>query len=207
MKLGNKKGYSLKDYANKEVNLLPSDFHRGAQVRMGILVGIILIGILIGMFAYYEFTVYKDTQDLNNEIMLKKAVITANEQEIENQNIILSLGSRIQLKELLLDYIFSTNRSVVDILESFETTLNGEVYLDSLTANSTDSFVITATTTSYKSIVIFINKMKLLETEDGEKYFSIVFTNGITRNVDDDGVITYTFQLDCTFEGGITNEN
>ena len=206
MNLNKTKSFTLKDYRKKEINLLPSDFHKVSKVKLYTTFVVFLCVIAVGVFAYYEYTIFKETSDFKDEIMVKQAAINANNQKIENQNLIINLGNRIELKEILLSFIFSTNRSIVDILDTFEASLNGEIYLASLNANSTDAFTISSSSTSNEAISLLINRLKLLKTVDGDKYFSSVFVNGITRTEDEEGNVLYLFQLNCQFEGGIVDE-
>lgn len=206
LKLTKGKSYGLNDYAKREVNLLPNDFHKIAKAKLTIIASIALFIIFCSVFAFYEYTVIMDTDALIEDTEQMRYIISDKQQEIENQNIIISLGNRIELKEVLLNFIFSTNRSIVHILDTFESSLNGEIYLNSLTANSHEMFVINASATSHEAISHLINQLKLLDTLDDEKYFSEVFTNGINRTADDDGNVLYLFQLNCKFEGGIVDE-
>ena len=206
MKLRNNKSYSLKDYKKREVNLLPSDFHKVGKVKTAILVLTALFIIAVGAFGYFEYTVYKDIEAIEEQTIAKRAEILKNQKVINNQKIILTIEQRIAKKEFLLDYIFFTNRSISEMIEIFEKTLNGEVYLTSLTADSSTSFLISASALSHEAISYTINQLKLLTYEDGTKYFDDVYTQGIVRNEDEDGNVLYLFQLNCEFGGGLINE-
>ena len=206
MKLRNNKSYSLKDYKKREVNLLPSDFHKVGKVKTAILVLTALFIIAVGAFGYFEYTVYKDIEAIEEQTIAKRAEILKNQKVINNQKIILTIEQRIAKKEYLLDYIFFTNRSISEMIEIFEKTLNGEVYLTSLTADSSTSFLISASALSHEAISYTINQLKLLTYEDGTKYFDDVYTQGIVRNEDEDGNVLYLFQLNCEFGGGLINE-
>ncbi|MCH4888803.1 hypothetical protein EZV73_14505 [Acidaminobacter sp. JC074] len=203
MKLGKSKVYSLKDYKQREVNLLPPDFHRGARIKAGILMFVALCIVAVGAFAFYEYTVIRDTKALEEETIIKKAAIAKNQNTISKQNIIMSLDTRIALKEFLLDYVFTANRSLSEMIDLFESKLNGEVYLTSLTADSSTSLTVSASALSHEAVSYTINQLKLLSFEDGTKYFDTVTTNGIVRNEDEDGNVTYLFQLECKFGGGV----
>lgn len=206
MKLRNKKSYSLKDYKKREVNLLPSDFHKVGKIKTAILVLTALFIIAVGAFGYFEYTVYKDIEAIEEQTIAKRAEILKNQKVINNQKIILTIEQRIAKKEFLLDYIFFTNRSISEMIEIFEKTLNGEVYLTSLTADSSTSFLVSASALSHEAISYTINQLKLLTYEDGTKYFDDVYTQGIVRNEDEDGNVLYLFQLNCEFGGGLINE-
>lgn len=206
MKLRNNKSYSLKDFKKREVNLLPSDFHKVGKVKNAILVLTALFIIAVGAFGYFEYTVYKEIEAIEIQTSIKRAEILKNQKVINNQKIILTIEQRIAKKEVLLDYIFLTNRSISDMIEIFEKTLNGEVYLTSLTADSSSSFIISASALSHEAISYTINQLKLLTHEEGTKYFDEVYTQGIVRNEDEDGNVLYLFQLNCEFGGGLINE-
>ncbi|MBI9011996.1 MAG: hypothetical protein JEZ08_07155 [Clostridiales bacterium] len=206
MKLRNNKSYGLKDYKKREVNLLPSDFHKVGRLKATITVLMALFIIAVGAFGYFEYTVYKDIEVIEGQTSAKRAEIIKNQRVINNQKIILTIEQRIAKKEFLLDYIFLTNRSISEMIEIFEKTLNGEVYLTSLTADSSTSFVISASALSHEAISYTINQLKLLTYDDGTKYFDDVFTQGIVRNEDEDGNVLYLFQLNCEFGGGLINE-
>ena len=203
MKLRKSKVYSLKDYKQREVNLLPSDFHRGAKIRTGVLMLVAVCIVAVGAFAFYEYTVIRDTKTLVEETQAKRIEIKKNENEITKQNVIVTLDQRIALKEFLLDYVFTANRSLSEMVEVFESKLNGEVYLTSLTADSSSNLTVSASALSHEAISYTINQLKLLTYEDGTKYFDDVTTNGIVRNEDEDGNVTYLFQLECEFGGGL----
>lgn len=203
MKLTRNKTYSIKDYAKREVNLLPHEVHQVSRKKfMNIAIVLVLISC-VAAFGFYEFTVYQETKDLEDETLYKRAAVAKEKNELNQQEIILSLDDRITMKESLLGYIFSTNRSVVEIINVFESTLTGEIYLNSLLANSYDSFVINASATSPEAVSYLINQLKRLKTQDGDQYFESVFTAGITRNEDEDGNVSYLFQVECSFEGGL----
>jgi len=206
LKLRNNKSYSIKDYKKREVNLLPSEFNKIGKVKAAILVVICLCIVAVGAFGYYEYTVYKDTDAIEAQTSAKRAEIHKNQKLINNQKIIMSIEQRITKKEFLLDYIFLTNRSISEMIEIFEKTLNGEVYLTSLTADSSNTFVISASALSHEAISYTINQLKLLTYDDGTKYFDDVYTQGIVRNEDEDGNVLYLFQLNCEFGGGLINE-
>jgi hypothetical protein len=193
----------LKDFKNREVNLLPSDFHKGAKIRFGLMIVIAMFVIAVGAFGYYEFSVYQDTQNLKDEIVAKQSKINMNQRTINNQKIIVTLDQRIATKEFLLEYIFAANKSIVDMLDLFEYSLNGEVYLTSLTADSTQSLTVSASSLSHEGISHLINQLKLITDTEGNKFFDDVTTKGIVRNVDEDGNVTYLFQLECQFGGGL----
>jgi len=203
LKLRKSKVYSLKDYKQREVNLLPSDFHRGAKIRTGVLMLVAVCIVAVGAFAFYEYTVIRDTKTLVEETQAKRIEIKKNENEITKQNVIVTLDQRIALKEFLLDYVFTANRSLSEMVEVFESKLNGEVYLTSLTADSSSNLTVSASALSHEAISYTINQLKLLTYEDGTKYFDDVTTNGIVRNEDEDGNVTYLFQLECEFGGGL----
>ena len=203
MKLRKSKVYSLKDYKQREVNLLPPDFHRGAKIRTGVLMLVAVCIVAVGAFAFYEYTVIRDTKTLVEETQAKRIEIKKNENEIAKQNVIVTLDQRIALKEFLLDYVFTANRSLSEMVEVFESKLNGEVYLTSLTADSSSNLTVSASALSHEAISYTINQLKLLTYEDGTKYFDDVTTNGIVRNEDEDGNVTYLFQLECEFGGGL----
>ncbi len=203
LKLRKSKVYSLKDYKQREVNLLPSDFHRGAKIRTGVLMLVAVCIVAVGAFAFYEYTVIRDTKTLVEETQAKRIEIKKNENEIAKQNVIVTLDQRIALKEFLLDYVFTANRSLSEMVEVFESKLNGEVYLTSLTADSGSKLTVSASALSHEAISYTINQLKLLTYEDGTKYFDDVTTNGIVRNEDEDGNVTYLFQLECEFGGGL----
>lgn len=203
MKLRNKKSYSLKDFKNREVNLLPSDFNKGAKIRLGLMIIIAFFAIAVGAFGYYEFSVYQETQNMKDEIIAKQNKIKMNQKTIDNQKIIVTLDQRIATKEFLLEYIFAANKSIVEMLDLLEDSLNGEVYLTSLTADSTQSLTIGASSLSHEAISHLINQLKLIKDSNGNKFFNDVTTKGIVRNVDEDGNVTYLFQLECEFGGGL----
>jgi heme/copper-type cytochrome/quinol oxidase subunit 2 len=200
------KAYSVKDYKNKDINLLPPEFSKVSRTRLLSLIAVACSVIAIVAFGYYEYSIYNQTKDYENDTLVKKMIIQANNQKVENQMIILSLGERIQRKEILLDYIFSTNRSVIQILDRFENSLNTEVYLSSLTADSTDSFSILATADSHEDVSQLINELKLLKKPDGNKYFEDVFVSGLTLKEDYLGDKHQVFELHCKFEGGVEDE-
>ena len=202
MKLRKSKVYSLKDYKQREVNLLPSDFHRGAKIRAGVLILIAVCIVAVGAFAFYEYTVIRDTKLLVEETQTKRIEIAKSQNVINDQNIVVSLDTRIALKEYLLDYVFTANRSISEMIDLLESRLNGEVYFTSLTADSNESLTVSASAISHEAISYTINQLKLLAYEDGTKYFDDVTTNGIVRNEDEDGNVTYLFQLECQFGGG-----
>ncbi len=202
MKLRKSKVYSLKDYKQREVNLLPSDFHRGAKIRAGVLILIAVCIVAVGAFAFYEYTVIRDTKLLVEETQTKRIEIAKSQNVINDQNIVVSLDTRIDLKEYLLDYVFTANRSISEMIDLLESRLNGEVYFTSLTADSNESLTVSASAISHEAISYTINQLKLLAYEDGTKYFDDVTTNGIVRNEDEDGNVTYLFQLECQFGGG-----
>lgn len=203
MKLGNKKSYDLKDFKNREVNLLPSDYHKGAKIRLGLAIVLAICIMGVGAFAYYEYSIYKETQLLYDEISARQLSIAKNQRVINDQKVIVTIDNRIAMKEFLLNYIFDSNASIVDMLNQFESTLNGEIYLTSLTMNSTNSLTVSASSLSHEAISFVINRLKLLQYEDGTKYFDDVTTKGIVRNVDEEGNVTYLFQLECEFGGGL----
>jgi len=202
LKLRKSKVYSLKDYKQREVNLLPSDFHRGAKIRAGVLILIAVCIVAVGAFAFYEYTVIRDTKLLVEETQTKRIEIAKSQNVINDQNIVVSLDTRIDLKEYLLDYVFTANRSISEMIDLLESRLNGEVYFTSLTADSNESLTVSASAISHEAISYTINQLKLLAYEDGTKYFDDVTTNGIVRNEDEDGNVTYLFQLECQFGGG-----
>lgn len=197
----------MKDYRNKEINLLPDDFHKVNKKRVFLAFLISLCVIIVCLFSFYEYTLFHDTNNMEDEISAMKTAISSNSQKIENQSIIINLGNRIEMKEILLNFIFSTNRSIIDILDTFEASMNGEIYLASLSANSTDTFTISASATSTEAISYLINKLKLLRTVEDTRYFESVFVNGITRSEDESGNVLYLFQLNCKFGGGVVSEN
>jgi hypothetical protein len=162
--------------------------------------------LLVFSFAFYEYSLIKKTDEFKESTTKMQIQIQSNQETMDNQAIIMSLGNRIALKEVLLNFIFSSNRSIVDILDVFESNTNSEVYLTNLSANSTESFVINASATSHEAISHLINQLKLLKKPNGDKYFESVFTSGITRNEDEDGLVSYLFQLNCNFEGGTDYE-
>lgn len=203
MNLKRSKNYSLKDYSKRVVNLLPSEVHKVSRMKIYAFLLIFMIMSGAVAFAFYEYNIIQDTKAYEDDTMYKRAIISKEQKNVANQNIVLSLGNRISVKEGILNYIFYTNRSVVDILDTFESTLNGEVYLNSLMADSYESFVISASATSHEAISYLINQLKLLKTPEGEKYFTSVFTNSISRNEDEDGNVLFLFQVDCKFEGGL----
>lgn len=206
MKLGNKKSYSIKDYAKREVNLLPDSHRRVGKFKFAKFMAFIVAILLVFSFAFYEYSLIKKTDEFKESTTKMQIQIQSNQETMDNQAIIMSLGNRIALKEVLLNFIFSSNRSIVDILDVFESNTNSEVYLTNLSANSTESFVINASATSHEAISHLINQLKLLKKPNGDKYFESVFTSGITRNEDEDGLVSYLFQLNCNFEGGTDYE-
>jgi hypothetical protein len=206
LKIGKGKSYSIKDYKSREVNLLPSDFNRGARIKTGIIVLIALAIMAVGAFGYYEFTVIQRTAELEDLTQQRIVDIAKNQKIIQKQQVIESIDQRIVIKEALLDYIFMINRPIDEIIDVFEKSLNGELYLTSITVNSTESLNIAASSLSHEAVSFTINQLKLMTTEDGEKYFDEVFTNGIVRNVDEAGNVTYLFQLECKFGGGVLDE-
>lgn len=199
-----KKKYSIKDYAKREVNLLPSEFYQISRQRIVNLLGIFIALSLVVSFGLYERAIYKETKSIEDETFAQKVMIQRNSKRLENQEIILGLQERIAVKEMLLDFIRNTNHSIVEVIDMFESKLNGEIYLNSLMANSYDAFVISASATSHEAITALINQLKHMEDVSGQRYFSDVFTNAITRSVDDEGNVLLLFQLECTFEGGLS---
>lgn len=203
MNLTRNKSYSIKDYAKREVNLLPNEVFQVSRKKfMNVILAFVVISCVFA-FGFYENHLIQETKRLEDDTLYKKAAVAKERNNLDQQEIILSLDNRIAMKEFLLDYIFSTNRSVVEIIHVFESTLNGEVYLNSLHANSYDTFVINASATSHEAISYLINQLKRLKTQDNQLYFESVFTNGITRNEDEEGNISFLFQIECTFEGGL----
>ena len=206
MKFGKSKNYALKDYQSREVNLLPSDFHRAGRIKGYIVMFIALCVISIGAFGYYEYTVINETQALKDDAQARRVEIAKNQQVINNQKAVISIDQRIAKKELLLDYIYIANRPIDEIIDVFENSLNGEIYLSSMSADSTTSFVVSASALSYEAASYTINQLKLLTYDDGTKYFDSVSTQGIVRNEDEDGNVLYLFQLNCEFGGGLIDE-
>lgn len=206
MKLKRNKSYNIKDYRKREVNLLPSNFHRIGRMKIIMTMTIALCIVVIGAFAYYEFSYYQEIKEIQHQTELKRNAISDNQKTINNQNVIVSIERRIAKKEFLLDYIYLSNRSLYDMIDKFEQTLNGEVYLTSLSADSSSKLVVSASAISHEAISYTINQLKHLVHEDGSKYFSDVFTQGIVRNEDENGSVLYLFQLTCEFEGGNFDE-
>ena len=206
MKIGKSKNYALKDYQSREVNLLPSDFHRAGRIKIYILLFIAVCIIAVGAFGYYEYTVFDNTKALKESTQLKRVEIAKSQKQISNQKAIISIDQRITQKEMILDYLFLINRPIDEIMNVFEQSMNGEVYLTSMTADSSSSFVVSATALSHEAISFTINQLKLLTYDDGSKYFNTVTTQGIVRNEDEAGNVLYLFQLNCEFGGGVTDE-
>jgi len=206
LRLNKNKTYSLKDYQKREVNLLPSNFHRANKIKFGFMLFVAFCVICVGAYAYYEYTYYQETKDIIYQTQAKREAIADNQKIINNQNVIFSIEQRIAKKEVLLDYIDYSNRSISNIINTIEDSLNGEVYFTNFKANSTESVVISASAISHESISYTINQLKLITNDNNTKYFTDVFTNGIVRNEDENGNILYLFQLECSFEGGVFNE-
>lgn len=206
MRLNKNKTYSLKDYQKREVNLLPSNFHRANRIKFGFLMFVAFCVVCVGAFAYYEYSYYQETKDIIHQTKVKREAIADNQKIINNQNIVFSIEQRIAKKEVLLAYIYYSNRSLSDIIDTIESSLNGEVYFTSFKADSSTSVVISASALSHEAISHTINKLKLITNDDNSKYFTDVYTNGIVRNEDENGNILYLFQLECKFEGGVFNE-
>jgi len=206
LKIGKGKSYSIKDYKSREVNLLPSDFNRGARIKSGITVVIIFAIMAVGAFGYFEYTVIQRTSELEDLTQQRIVDIAKNQRIIQKQNIIESIDQRIVIKEALLDYIYLINRPIDEIIDMFEKALNGELYLTSFSVNSSESLTVSASALSHEAISYTINQLKLMTDVDGEKYFDKVYTNGIVRNVDEAGNVTYLFQLECEFGGGVLDE-
>lgn len=205
LKIGKSKAYSLKDYSKREVNLLPADYYKAGRIKIYTTLVIAFVIVAVGFFGFYEYSIYRNTKELEKATHERRVEIAKNQRVINNQNVIVSLDQRIAKKELLLAYIFKLNRPITEIVELFESTLNGEVYLSSLTVDSQASLVVSASALSSESIGLTINKLKHIKDADGNKYFDDVTTQGIVRNEDEDGNVLYLFQLNCEF-GGVANE-
>lgn len=203
MFLRKKKVYRLKDFKNREVNLLPRDLYKISKKRIIAMATTAILMIFVSLFIGFELTMIKTTEDMRSEIDFKSIEIASDQSVIQNQTIIKSLDSRISQRELLINFIDSKNRSILVAIEAFEELTINEVYLTSLSANSENSFVISATATSNESISYLINQLKLMTQSDGSPYFTKVFTNGIVRNENDEGNVLYLFQIQCEFEGGL----
>lgn len=200
--------YTIKNYSKKQINLLPDEINKVKRNNLMSIMLVILLVVIVALFGYYEYTIIKETKELQDEIQISNTIFVSKSQIVENQNIILSLSDRITLKEELLNYIFSTNRSIINILQTFESSSNNVIFINSLSANSTNSFIISGKSLTTEGISALVNKLKKLKTITGEKYFSNVMISGITRVVI--GVknesVEYQFQMTCEFEGGIDNE-
>jgi hypothetical protein len=170
------------------------------------ILAIALCIIAVGAFGYYEFSVYQNTKIVKEDTQVKRVEIAKNQKTINNQKAVMSIDQRITRKELVLDYLFMINRPIDEIIDMFEQTLNGEVYLTSMSADSSSTFVVSATALSNEAISYTINQLKLLSYEDGTKYFESVTTQGIVPNIDEDGNELYLFQLNCVFGGGVIDE-
>lgn len=203
MFLKSKKVYKIKDYKNREVNLLPRDLYQVSRQRVLGIAGLVILVISIAIVIGYEYSLIQMRNDLESEIKRKTVEMSSITTSIQNQNVIKSLETRINQKKILIDFIDDRNRSILEIINLFESATMNEIYLTSLSADSEDSFVISATATSNEAISYIINRLKYLEQADGSPYFTKVFTNGIVRNQNEDGNILYLFQLQCEFEGGI----
>ncbi len=201
--MGKNKIYGLKDYQNKEVNLLSSEYKTSVLSKLlsVFLVLIILAGL--GFAGYYEYNVYMDNKQLEVDIDGLRSEIKKNKAVINKQKIIMSVEEQISLKEGVLLGLILTNHPIYDSLEYFESVLNGELYVSSISVDSKESFIVSASAISHEAISYTINRLKLLKYENGAKIFSDVYTNSIVRNEDEDGNVLYLFQLNCDFEGGM----
>ncbi len=198
----NKKKYSLKDYKNREVNLLSSDMTSTSSNVSAILIVLILV-VAIGVVGYLEYNVYVENKDLEAEINTMTVEITKNKSIADKQKMIMSVEDKIAMKEGVLFGLLYTNRPIYNTLEYFESVLDGELYISNIAVDSKEAMVISATAISHEAISYTINRLKLLRYENGARVFSDVYTDSISRNEDEDGNILYLFQLNCDFEGGM----
>ncbi len=214
MILNKSKVYSIKNYKDKDINLLPPELTRVNRTRLLTIVAALLCSVVVVVFAIYEFSLYNKTNDYKTNTLNMQGDIQENNQRIENQNIIISLGERIKRKDMLLTYISDSNRSIIDILLTFESQLNVEIYLSALTANSEESLSIIGSSTSHEGVSELINQLKFLTwvdtLEDGTQveisYFEDVFLSSMTLEIDENDVEYQVFELHCKFQGGVTND-
>ncbi|GEM_PF-1648933 len=193
-----KKMPSIRDYLEKQMNLLPEDIVSSKKKNLKIILYALVITLFV--FGAYGYNFWLDgviVKKLEEKSLIETQINKITEDENEQQTIHI-IKSRIEAKSDAVMRFELISPKVIPVLNSLENNMPKKVFLNSISKNGSE-LSLSGSADSQKSVAEYLHNLK------EEDLFSYVAVESISENYEneDNKRIVY-FSMSCKFrmDGG-----
>jgi len=194
----------LKDFKNKQINLLPKEIQN--QKRSARFISLIMILVLmassLGVVQYFQLK--KAIGEKEEQIAHEKILITALNKKKSNISMLKGHVQRIEVKDKVLTSLYIANHSPSMVFKLLENSTPKDITYMSIQFASANQVSINGVSNSENAIADFIYNLKRV-TVDKDKFYTDVFVSNISKVVIENSRTEFQFNIQCKF-GGSTNE-
>ncbi len=154
---------NIKQYAKKNVNLLPKKYLTRNKRRFYILLGILLIAAVITLAVLEYYNTLAEIKDLEKQNTLIQKELTIRNEEVSNIKLLYALKEGVDEKVVIIKQIQNAHASATSVSRYIENNLpDGVVYLN-LSFDSSNGVQISGRTTNKEEIPDFLHKIREID--------------------------------------------